>query len=710
VSILQPFRQFVDHLQNLLGWPVIVLGGICLAFWTLGWWFRKIANQSADFCERVVEAQFAAQTKNFKSSRRDQDGRILAQRVIDPELLLRASDDQSADGPPHGADGSRALFENRELVFLRNIRWLYQDYLDGSPFHRSDTKASVQLLGNLALSNLRRSHLSHLLREGRELGRLDLNRSGSLLGGPYLWFNYITRIIIQETAVLLLDYNRHAIPLERLSCSSESERRSYQNWLARRLRIDPDDVRLPDLVVADPETNGKSKARSEAARRAEASEFLETVEFTAIDFLSADPERDAEIQARFGEQVAQLVAHDRQQNVRKAFRSFPLHELPLAERTINPYVFYDRYLSRGWIAFFPFIVAGGMLKSAIAAVRGVYNGVQEVLDPRVTQDREVPADTYWAALRKIHRMRKPAFMGSLRLRARFDVEYLGLPLPTAPETIAADSLMEKDLDFIGASRQDRIIAEQTRRSHQRRLEWIQRWLIRFDWSFDLLPSYLAREIPYLANRGGEALRALVAAWVLDHDDVATLSFSIEALTTLMEYAANPDANLQALPPGLPDPVLNLKRLWRPVHRIGRPWAELFTLPCFASFDPAARKRIMTFLKRHRRVVGGWVRVVLGQGGDDPWSEVQARMHDVLLKTDLWSDQILILRAVQTLTMLDVQHNSELVWTLGGYSRGEDEDAPPFLSTESSDDSGSAGDDRSVDWWARNPDRRTTLGL
>ena len=49
----------------------------------------------------------------------------------------------------------------------------------------------------------------------------------------------------------------------------------------------------------------------------------------------------------------------------------------------------------------------------------------------------VPADTYWAALRKIHRMRKPVFMGSLWLRARFDVEYLGLPLPTAPPSLAA---------------------------------------------------------------------------------------------------------------------------------------------------------------------------------------------------------------------------------------------------------------------------------
>ena len=54
--------------------------------------------------------------------------------------------------------------------------------------------------------------------------------------------------------------------------------------------------------------------------------------------------------------------------------------------------------------------------------------------------------------------------------------------------------------------------------------------------------------------------------------------------------------------------------------------------------------------------------------------------DVLLRTDLWSDQILVLRAVQSLTMLDLQHNCELVWSLGGYTHpgpgGSGPDAQP----------------------------------
>src|SRR5208337_2138829 len=131
------------------------------------------------------------------------------------------------------------------------------------------------------------------------------------------------------------------------------------------------------------------------------------------------------------------VRRDRQQNVRRAFRSFPLHELPLAQRTINPYAFYETYLSRGRIVFLPLLMLGAAAGVAGMACRAVYRVVREILHPRVDQDEDVPSDTYWAALRKIHRMRKPVFMGSLWLRARFDAEYLGLPLPSAPPGIAA---------------------------------------------------------------------------------------------------------------------------------------------------------------------------------------------------------------------------------------------------------------------------------
>jgi hypothetical protein len=692
VAFLKPFRGIVVKLQTLLGWPVIILGAVCLVFWLLGAWFRKIANQSADFCERVVEAQFVAHTKGLKSRRREQDARFLAERVIDPELLLRSSDDRMAeieqsskDKDEEEAQSGRFLFENRELAFLRNVRLLYQDYLDGSPLHRSDNKASVQLQGNLALSNLRRSHLGHLLRESRTLDRLDLSRAGGLFGGPYLWFNYITRMLVQETALLILDYNRHAVPLDRLACSPPSVRRRFQHWLAGRLKIDPKEVWLPEPVKTDApapaaalpgsvsQTGDFRNSRFGQEDRARGADlFLETVEFTAVDFLGDDPERETEIRSRFGPQVSELVRRDRQQNVRRAFRSFPLHELPLTARTVNPFSIYETYFAGGRVILLPLVAARVVGRALWIGVSSIFGVVHEILHPQVDRQRPVPPDTYWAALRKIHRMRKPVFMGSLWLRARFDVEYLGLALPSAPPGIASQSLMEADLDYIGATRQDRIIAEQVRRQHQKRLEWVGRWLTQLGWTFDELPAYLGREVPFLANRGGEALRALVAACVLDHDDIATLALSIEGLKRVIAHAAEPAQDPGKLPAGLPDPVVNLRTLWHPVHNFKRPMSDLFELPCFPAYGLAQRRNIVRFLRKHRRAVRGWIKVVLGQGGPDPWATVRSRMRDVLLRTDLWSDQILVLRAIQSLTMLDLQHNCELVWSLGGYTRTEAE--------------------------------------
>ena len=229
--------------------------------------------------------------------------------------------------------------------------------------------------------------------------------------------------------------------------------------------------------------------------------------------------------------------------------------------------------------------------------------------------------------------------------------------------------MESDLDFIGASRQDRIIAEQIRRGPPAAAA-VDRPLapaVRLDLR-QAASSTSPSEIPYLANRGGEALRALVTACVLDHDDITTLAVSIEGLKRVhgpwrRSLGRRHDAAARLARSGRePAPAL-ASRGERPCA----PVTDLFRLPCFPSYDQAQQQRIMTYLRRHHRAVRGWIKVVLGQGGDDPWATVRARMREVLLRTDLWSDQILVLRAVQTLTMLDVQHNCDLVWSLGGYT-------------------------------------------
>ena len=229
-------------------------------------------------------------------------------------------------------------------------------------------------------------------------------------------------------------------------------RREFQIWLAGRLKIDPDEVWLPE--PATPESNGRDGVDpdcSHTARpldratplqqspRREAGLILETVEFTAVDFLADEAEpRCAEIHARFGPPGCRAgAARPPTKCPQGILSSFPLHELPLADRTINPLTFYETYLAGGRVALLPVILAGSCPGTLVLAIRGIYLVVHEILHPHVDRQRQRRSLRHLlgAALAQgIHRMRKPVFswVRSGFCAARFDVEYLGLPLPTAP--------------------------------------------------------------------------------------------------------------------------------------------------------------------------------------------------------------------------------------------------------------------------------------
>lgn len=228
--------------------------------------------------------------------------------------------------------------------------------------------------------------------------------------------------------------------------------------------------------------------------------------------------------------------------------------------------------------------------------------------------------------------------------------------------------MEIDLDFIGASRHERVMAERFRNRQRGRVDWLNQLLAEFDWNFEHLLQLLERDLPHLTDRRGEVIRALVTAWVADHDDVATLGLAVLAMRRVVAHAADPEADPRQLPEGLPEPPNFSEPLWHRLQDVRRPMDDLLESPCFPKYEAEQRLRITAYLRWHRRAVRAWVRVIRGQGGPDPIETLRTRFIEVMLRTDLWSDQILTLRAVQTLTMLDVQHYTELVWNLGGYDR------------------------------------------
>ncbi len=301
------------------------------------------------------------------------------------------------------------------------------------------------------------------------LDRLDLSRSGGLLGGPYLWFNYITRMIVQETAILILDYNRHAIPLDRLACSPESDPPRVSRLAGRTAEDRP----VGDLAAGTRVARTMSSSISELPRwqrPTTGGDFRLLAGLTEVrNPPDGSPARDAgkpslprdgrvhrdrfprrRPRSRRRDPVPVRASGRRAGAARSPAERPPgLPQLPApraspAARTINPFIFYETYLSGGRIVFLPLLVIGGRRPGSGRHRRAQQSTVSSARSSiprstRIAPSRRTPTGR---PCRKIHRMRKPVFMGSLWLRARFDVEYLGLPLPSAPPGIAAHSLME----------------------------------------------------------------------------------------------------------------------------------------------------------------------------------------------------------------------------------------------------------------------------
>ena len=110
-SLIPVLAQFSATVEKLFAWPLIVLGGICLAVFGLGRWFRQIAGEATEFYSRVAEAQFMAATARLKRRSSDRQYAALQARVIDPELKLAGNGrpagiaDTESGGAP--ADASR---------------------------------------------------------------------------------------------------------------------------------------------------------------------------------------------------------------------------------------------------------------------------------------------------------------------------------------------------------------------------------------------------------------------------------------------------------------------------------------------------------------------------------------------------------------------------------------------------------------------------
>jgi hypothetical protein len=664
--------EAVYNVLEKLGLPFVILGSVCLAINLVGRWFKRISGEALDVFLRTSEAHFFHLIKEVKLRRIQDDVEDILRRVLLPECAIRGL---------HGGDLDtvRSFFESRLRYLQRDAAWavagsaaerspladflhreteqtalLYRDYLDGTMLEKSDDKTSIQLLGNLAMRDIRLSMLGMGKRELRRLEKLALEKDRLLGFGPYLWFRFISESLSIETAKLVMEYNSCCIPKDRLRGAPEDLLRRRELFLkCRQERSRAFDRRRRRPIIE----------YSEAT--------LVTTEFNALHFLLRDAERDRRVAAVFGDDVLAALIEDRRNMVRDIFGTWPYHLLPRSARRINPYRLYFRYLGGARVVLLPLVLAGKAAAMALRTLLQLVRIVREVLNKEeIRQSRRPHLAGYDVAVRKINRMRKPYFMEAMRLRAAVDAEYLGLRIPGLPRPEGMPTCID-DLDFIGAVDRERLPFEELRRIAIRDLRRLRAFLYEKGWSggdFRECLKVLDPENVYSLH-AEEALRALVSAFITDQHGLRT------AIVGPQEIQAYFQELLPRPPPGLLIRALRSARhaisaLLLPRARARRRLFEAYVAVDGALSRSAPRQRrlaLHAFLDAHRSVVRYCETAVeRGRSREAYDARVIKALDRVAAEHNLWSRKLITLRMVQALTVLDIRVYRELVWSLGGF--------------------------------------------
>lgn len=644
IDAIEPLARWCSR---ALGPAILVLGGTCLVLLVLGHWLRRIAGEASDFYARVAEAHFQNLLLFVKKRRPSEDRAMLDRRVLERERAL---------GMERWGRDAR-----------RRVDLFYHDYLDGAPFYRDDTKTANQLLGNLALESIRRERLGQGRREVRKIEKLDLDRERILTVGPSLWFRQITETLTQRSARLVVDYARHAIPTAELPHRGAEAAESFERWLQyREAAVDCAERGLPPT----PPAPGDDAAETPALLAQD--QWFSTAEFSVLNFLFPSADFDERVRERFGDRLLRLLQADRRAIIREIFGSYPLHLVPRSTRSVNLYRLYREALGGGQALLLPFRAAIWTFRVTRWAIVRLVLTVREVLSPTLAPG---PRGRGWAgfdvAVRKIHRMRRPIALQAMMLRASFDPEYLGFALPglTPPPAARDDGSLGNDcwadLDGLNAPQHDRDRFEELARE--------------LEAAMGELAAFCRDRAELVERLSPAARRALAIAFAIDYRGLRRLASAEERVAAAVAAAREPEGSTVAPEPGSLVPAgedeepERLGLLGRLRWMFGREDAAFATFCETRSGDlvagsPARRALFRAYLV-DRGGLAALVRLGLERDVSDGYEAAVSRLIDrVEHEAIVFSEQLVALRTVQTLTLLDIRNAVDLVRGLG-FSKG-----------------------------------------
>jgi len=619
---------FVRQIEELVRGFLLVLGSICFGVLGLGWWLRRIAGQATEFFERAAKAQYLALTESIKGRFIDRDAGILDRRIFQPERLVRGEAAAPADRTAFEQSVRRWLIQAQAAPSgpafdpIESVVLLYRDGIDGALLADSDTRTTIQLLANPALRNLRILSDRITRKESRTMRRLDLERQKSLLGGPHLWFSLLCQAVEHGVARLIVDYNLYAIPRDQLAGCSEAERVSLDRWLKATKLSDAPEKRL--LYV--------------------------TTHFTALHFLDDDPRRDAEVADRFGDKVLARLKRDRRHLFRRTFGTYPLHKLPRERRALNLYRAYQGWIAGGRALLLPLRPIQAAVRFGGRFLRWLVRCIHEIKRPTFQVDVEaVEGSDYRAARRKIRRMRGPVAEAALRMRARFDPEYVGARLPGTARSGLEGAGLDEDLRFIEAGPEllRDMAAERVRAAADMAR-------LGAEIGAGLFERLARRTRTDPSAYGRKHLRAAACAYLADFRGVRRNLSAREILREVYARAAHEEPR-----PGSLAPRMKLRRAFRNYwrqHGEGGP----------------ARRRAAWRATLHDVWGSSDALLAWAELGEEGRGTAEAAFADLLRHPDRMSEQLVILRAVQSLTLIDILNYRAHIFRLGDYARSGDD--------------------------------------
>ena len=659
-GVLEAVRDF---LKRFVGTTLLVLGSVCFFILAIGWWMQRVAREATEFYEKSVLAQFLLLTETIRSRRLNRDARQLYLRVLRPDWPTESSSSGDGESTDQDTDRIEALTtrlttsmvrcespaaEAGSFPFLDRLVMLYRDWLDGAMFTSNDTRTTNQLLGNTALRQLLLTSRRITRRELKSFQQVDLENQKSLLKGPYLWFHFIANSLSHSVAALIVDYNRKAVPLHEIELCTAEEKQAYSTWLGTA-------------------TSGEEIL--EVPKDAEV--HYVTTAFTALHFLDPDPDRESEIEARFGPAVLERMKRDRSLLIRRTFGTLPMHLRPRSERVVNLFAIYEGWISGGRIFLVPVFLLIHGTKLLGRLIRWLWEAVQDLRHPeRRTVHIDAAQADFRVAVRKIARIRGPVAAHLSRLRAMFDPAWLGIPLPGEETTRLRGANARADLQILqlGPGLKREIEAERQRAQENMRLLDV------------VLATGLLRRIATARGLQPDALSTrqhLRAAGIAVHADLRGVRRHLLGQTLLEHVYQTTEAV-----PSWRDRLKPRFRLRRAFKAWWQKHGDVLATSRESSGGNSAREggNSETSVSRpegHRRAAAwkatlrnedGVADALLAwaQHGDNLVAEGERRLGDILVHPDRLTEQLLTLRTLQTLSLLDLLHYREQVFEIGDY--------------------------------------------